>query len=54
MQFGGGPLSLGKQEVPRTVLVAVMVVGTLVTVVATAKVEVAIEVEVLIQVEMRV
>ena len=54
MQLGGGPLSFGKQVVPRTVLVAVMVVGTLVTVVATAKVEVVTEVEVLVHVEVRV
>ena len=54
MQLAGGPPFLGKQVEPRTVLVAVIVVGTLVTVVATAKEEVATDVEVLVKVEMRV
>lgn len=47
-------MSLGKQAGPRTVLVAVMVVGILVVVVPMAKVDVAKDVAVLVKVSVRV
>ena len=48
MQLAGACPFLGKQVVPRTVLVAVIVVGTVVTVVAIANVDVATDVDIVL------